>query len=284
VREADPEGWHFELAPRFPMFGGWKTDFYMGYNAPAYEYINYDYYDSSVYILNITFASPFPQATIDDLEVRIILPEYARDIKWATPFDIDSESLEKRVTYLDVGGRPVVVLRKSNVCRFHNQNFQVAFRFNRTMMLQRPVLLILGFVLFFGAAIASSRFELSISPRVEKTTAQSGRSGKVGGLINRVLAARQTVVATYNQHSRNTDVADRQFNDLHALLQELSANSTDDTRLAELVARLDNAEKELKGLAKRYAKAPASEAAEAKQRFTSKLQDTDGLAQQLANL
>ena len=28
-----------ELRPRFPLFGGWQTRFYMGYNVPSYEYL-----------------------------------------------------------------------------------------------------------------------------------------------------------------------------------------------------------------------------------------------------
>lgn len=28
-----------ELRPRFPLFGGWKTQYYIGYNVPSYEYL-----------------------------------------------------------------------------------------------------------------------------------------------------------------------------------------------------------------------------------------------------
>lgn len=28
-----------ELRPRFPLFGGWKTKYYIGYNVPSYEYL-----------------------------------------------------------------------------------------------------------------------------------------------------------------------------------------------------------------------------------------------------
>lgn len=28
-----------ELKPRFPLFGGWQTRYYMGYNVPSYEYL-----------------------------------------------------------------------------------------------------------------------------------------------------------------------------------------------------------------------------------------------------
>ena len=28
-----------ELKPRFPLFGGWKTDYIVGYNVPSYQYL-----------------------------------------------------------------------------------------------------------------------------------------------------------------------------------------------------------------------------------------------------
>jgi oligosaccharyltransferase complex subunit alpha (ribophorin I) len=28
-----------EIRPRFPLFGGWQTRYYVGYNVPSYEYL-----------------------------------------------------------------------------------------------------------------------------------------------------------------------------------------------------------------------------------------------------
>jgi len=111
VRETEEEI-QFEVLPRFPMFGGWKTDFYIGYNLPAHQYLSIDTDNSNTYVLNITFGSPFPQAAVDDEEVRVILPEFASNIKWVTPFEVESESRDVHVTYLDTVGRPVLVLKK----------------------------------------------------------------------------------------------------------------------------------------------------------------------------
>lgn len=44
------------------------------------------------------------------------------------PFDVES-SREKKFTYLDTSGRPVVVLRKKNVSYEHNQPFVVEYSF-----------------------------------------------------------------------------------------------------------------------------------------------------------
>jgi len=111
VRDTD-EMVQFDIEPRFPMFGGWKTDFYIGYNLPADKYLSLDASNSNSYILNISFGSPFPQAAIDEEEVHVILPELSSNIKWVTPFEIDDEGRDVHVTYLDTVGRPVLILKK----------------------------------------------------------------------------------------------------------------------------------------------------------------------------
>jgi oligosaccharyltransferase complex subunit alpha (ribophorin I) len=75
----DSEVSKLELVPRFPLFGGWKTGFYMGYNLPLANYIFTDASDSSRFVLNITFASDFEDVVVDDLAVRVILPEGMSD-------------------------------------------------------------------------------------------------------------------------------------------------------------------------------------------------------------
>jgi hypothetical protein len=58
----------------FPMFGGWSVDFYIGYNLPLWDYLSEDD-NTGNYVLNTTFGSPFPQLVVDEIEVRVILPE-----------------------------------------------------------------------------------------------------------------------------------------------------------------------------------------------------------------
>ena len=38
MKEMD-ESVDVELRPRFPLFGGWKTKYFLGYNVPSYEYL-----------------------------------------------------------------------------------------------------------------------------------------------------------------------------------------------------------------------------------------------------
>lgn len=79
------------------------------------------------YLLNTTFGTPFPGVVVDDLTIRVILPEGANSLHWLTPFDIDSADTTTRSTYLDYTGRPVIVLHKKNVLpTAHNKYFQAS--------------------------------------------------------------------------------------------------------------------------------------------------------------
>jgi len=150
------------LQPRFPLFGGWKTAYYMGYNLPLPGILFLDNSDSSHYVLNISFGINFPDAVIDHYTVRIILPEGAKNIEFTTPFAIDKHSFDTHYTYLDTSGRPVLVLEKSNVVIEHNENFLVAYHFSTISMLQEPFLLVGAFFCFFLFVMIYIRFDFSI--------------------------------------------------------------------------------------------------------------------------
>jgi oligosaccharyltransferase complex subunit alpha (ribophorin I) len=159
-----------DLIPRFPMFGGWKFGFYMGYNLPVQYYLFNDLYDSGLYMLNTTFGVIFDDAVIDELTVKIILPEGARDIEAHAPFPIDSQSTDVHYTYLDTTGRPVLILKKKNVISDHNKFFQVTYRFSQLSMLQEPLLLFAAFFMFFLFIMVYVRIEFNIGPSKQRAT------------------------------------------------------------------------------------------------------------------
>jgi len=171
------------LTPRFPLFGGWKFGFYMGYNLPAQYYLFNDNQHSNIYVLNATFATNLDNAVIDELVVRVILPEGATEIEVHTPFPIDGKSSATHYTYLDTSGRPVVIVNKKNVVSEHNRYFQVTYKFSQFSLLQEPILLIIAFFLFFLFIMVYVRLEFNIGPVKQ---ARSANADKVDDLLLRV--------------------------------------------------------------------------------------------------
>nr|CCA26469.1 dolichyldiphosphooligosaccharideprotein glycosyltransferase subunit putative [Albugo laibachii Nc14] len=159
-----------ELTPRFPMMGGWKTQFYFGYALPTWSVLKHA---GDSYKLEVEFSSSIAGIAVDSQTLKIILPEGARDAKVDVPFHVDKQSETRRLTYLDTSliGRPVLILKKKNLTGKHNAIFTVTFDFPSKFMLLEPGLLISAFFVFFVFCMIILRCDLSIAQKSRKKKA-----------------------------------------------------------------------------------------------------------------
>jgi oligosaccharyltransferase complex subunit alpha (ribophorin I) len=142
-----------QIETRFPMFGGWKTQWYQGYNVPAAKFISVA---GDEYTLNIDLGVPFESVVTDKIsvralaccgtlslfcvrplvsypcmvvcvQVRVILPEGASVVSVKSPVDITVLPEERRFTYLDtpLTGRTVVTLLAHNLVDKSNDKLTV---------------------------------------------------------------------------------------------------------------------------------------------------------------
>lgn len=153
-----------DLRPRFPLFGGWKTHYVVGYNVPSYEYI---FYKGDVHVLNMRLVDHiYDDMLIEQAEVKIILPEGVTDLQLDTPYPIARGEDRKHFTYLDTTGRTVVVLSTGPgqlLTEAHIQDFQLQFTYPTRTMLTEPLILVSAFLLLFLLAIVYVRLDFSIT-------------------------------------------------------------------------------------------------------------------------
>jgi len=139
------------LRPRFSIFGGWKTNWVIGYNFPTYHYLYNDNTEPDAYYLKQLFSFPFRNIVAEKYELSIILPEGATDIEYDLPFDVDEIEEGLHFSYLDYWGRPKITFRKSKVQDLHNLPIFVKYRFDKNHIYLEPAILVTGFsVLFLG--------------------------------------------------------------------------------------------------------------------------------------
>jgi oligosaccharyltransferase complex subunit alpha (ribophorin I) len=100
-----------ELEPRYPLFGGWKVAFTLGYSVPLQDLV-FKAPDGSRY-LNISFGSLFNNIVVDKLILKVVLLEGSRDMSVSVPFSV-GQGREKKYSNLDTVGRTVVVMVKEN--------------------------------------------------------------------------------------------------------------------------------------------------------------------------
>jgi len=200
------KGLEFHIIPRFPLFGGWKNNFYTGYNLPLEAYLYTEKSDSSAFVLNSTFSTDIAELVIDELVVKIILPEGAKDARVTVPFPVDTQSTEKHYTYLDTTGRTVLVIEKRNAVREHNQYFQVHYTYSRLSMLQEPLLVAGALFAFFLAVIFYVRFEVSIT-KVDKPA---------------VDLKSASAVTLFNQHIKKFEKELKELENAYKIIKEAS--------------------------------------------------------------
>merc|ERR1712156_1230430 len=151
-----------DLRPRFPLFGGWKTHYVLGYNVPSYEYL---YNAGDDFVLKMRLLDHvFDDMLVEDFTLKIILPEGSKVGKFDSPFPTKRLPDTLHYTYLDIQGRPVVTIK--NVGDLTEKNildFELAFKFSRLSMIMEPLMLIVAFLIFFFFAFIYVRLDFSIS-------------------------------------------------------------------------------------------------------------------------
>lgn len=255
-----------ELRPRFPLFGGWKTQYILGYNVPSYQYL---YNQGNQYALKMRFVDHiFDDVVIDEMTIKIILPEGAKNTKLVTPFDVKKDKNSLHFTYLDTVGRPVIVAHKTNLVDAHIQDFELWYTFEKYLLLQEPLLVVGAFYLLFLLVIVYVRLDFSITKdeakeskmRVasileEVQSLQDKRSALYQSFDDAVNKYKSTKDATSFTNSRKKIDADykqltQQIQTLQTQLKNEGADVAE--RVAEL-QRLDTQHKDLIGVAIQYA-------------------------------
>lgn len=156
LRRVDDD-FEMEIQPRFPIFGGWKTQFYIGYRVPTETMLEIDEITGR-YKFTFDFYTIFEDVWVEDLEVKVALPEGCTDIQVELP-EGTSSSWSKRYSYLDsklTGGRPVLILKGKNLVTELDSNVVVTYQFNKSRVWVEPFMLVgFFFVMFMVSAIVS---------------------------------------------------------------------------------------------------------------------------------
>ncbi|VDN08816.1 unnamed protein product [Dibothriocephalus latus] len=244
-----------ELQPRFPLFGGWKTHYVIGYNLPAHETL---FKKGEKFALKMRFLDYlYDDQVIDEATLRVVLPETVTNIRLESPFDVERLSDEVEKTYLDTSGRTVVVLKKTNLVEEHIQEFKIYFDFHMVNLFREPAMVITAFFLLFAVIMVYVRLDFSISK--DKSSESQLR---VQALVNEILSCHskrsalyqtyEDVVSTYKVNKENSQFTNeyrKVENDHKALNQKIS---TLHAKIRELWSEGADKVQELQNLDSRY--------------------------------
>lgn len=248
---SDSKKTQLEIEPRYPMFGGWRTSFTIGYGLPLKDFL---FQSEGKRFLNISFGSPIKDLVIDNLIVKVVLPEGSKDVLVSAPFPV-KQWHETKFSHLDMDGRPVVVLDRTNVVQEHNQHFQVYYKFNNVSLLREPLMLIFGFFFLFIACIVYVHADLTISKSSASYVAKlqwdevKTAIQQIQNIINRCLTVHNRLDATLRELSRTGDVqackaarkaADSLLKDLNKELKPLLAFLHSSPQAAQILPKVED--------------------------------------------
>ncbi|EFX75282.1 hypothetical protein DAPPUDRAFT_226428 [Daphnia pulex] len=196
LRQEDDGDVSLELRPRFPLFGGWKTHYVVGYNLPSFSNL---FNSGDEFVLQMDLISHiFDHMVIDDALVRIILPEGASNIEIETPYAVTRLPDTLHFTYLDVKGRPVVEIAAKNLVENHIQPFKLRYTFSRIVMLQEPLLCVFAFFLLFLTFIIYARLDFSITK--DEACDNRQRAAGIAENIRNHYLKRSTLFQAFETH------------------------------------------------------------------------------------
>lgn len=150
-----------ELRPRFPLFGGWRSSYTLGYNVPSYQYLYRK--SSSEYVLNMRLLDHvFDDMHVEELETSVVLPVGVSQVKVTAPYDVERLADGVTYKYLDHLGRIVIKVKKTNLVEQHIQDLEISYNWQNWLLLHEPVLLALALYVLFIFVIIYVRLDFSI--------------------------------------------------------------------------------------------------------------------------
>ncbi|ERF73122.1 hypothetical protein EPUS_09196 [Endocarpon pusillum Z07020] len=158
-----------ELKPRYPVFGGWKYSFRIGWNNHLGSFLRKLKTDHT-YILSVPFLEgPKMQEGIqyEHVQVRVILPEGAENVRWELVGGTGLPTLQSEVslhkTFMDTTGRTALKLTAMNlVDEAREASLVVVYDYPYLAAFRKPLTIFVGVFGVFVAAWAIARVDTSI--------------------------------------------------------------------------------------------------------------------------
>lgn len=157
-----------EIKPRYPMFGGWKFPFTIGWNSDAKNFLRKT--TAGGYVLNVPFLEGPRQAEgveYGDVQVRVILPEGAQNVKYTTTIpssSIVSADVVIHKTFLDTVGRTALVVKAHNlVDELRDRELIVTYDYPLSATLRKPIVIIYSSMAVFAGIWLLSNLDLKFS-------------------------------------------------------------------------------------------------------------------------
>jgi oligosaccharyltransferase complex subunit alpha (ribophorin I) len=159
-----------ELKPRYPLFGGWKYPFTIGWNSNAANFVRKT--AAGGYVLKVPFFEGPKQVEgveYEHVTVRVVLPEGSENVKIYTGIPESSildTSVGTEKTYLDTIGRTTVTIKARNlVDELRDRELIVSYDVPFSAVLRKPAVIFASTMAVFVTAWALGKVETGFATK-----------------------------------------------------------------------------------------------------------------------
>ncbi|KAI4192609.1 MAG: hypothetical protein LQ348_003100 [Seirophora lacunosa] len=161
---------NLELKPRYPVFGGWKYSFRIGWDADLRHFLRRRLQTpegGGGHVLKVPFLEG-PRmgegVSYAKVEVRVILPEGARNVRFETEVPLVGVEETLHRTFMDTVGRTTVKLTAMNVVdEARDKPLIVTYDYPFSAAFRKPITIFLGVMAVFITAWGIGRLDVSIA-------------------------------------------------------------------------------------------------------------------------
>jgi oligosaccharyltransferase complex subunit alpha (ribophorin I) len=152
------------------LVGGWTTNFLFGWSLPIVPSITS--LGNGRLVFGAALGPAVRDLTVDNLVLEVTLPAGAADVEVDVAVPGADHGIERRYSYVDFFGSPVVVIRMKNYVPEANNIIQIAYRPSYVAQMQRPLfLLAAAWILVLSVVLP-----FLMAPRVKKVNAKDKAS------------------------------------------------------------------------------------------------------------
>ncbi|KAI4151765.1 MAG: hypothetical protein L6R39_001954 [Caloplaca ligustica] len=157
---------NLELKPRYPVFGGWNYSFRIGWDADLRHFLRTLKTPEGGHVLKVPFLEGPKMGegiSYGKVEVRVILPEGARNVRFETEVPLVAVEETVHKTFLDTVGRTTLKLTAMNVVdETRDKPLIVTYDYPFSAAFRKPITIFLGVMAVFITAWGIGRLDVSI--------------------------------------------------------------------------------------------------------------------------
>jgi oligosaccharyltransferase complex subunit alpha (ribophorin I) len=156
-----------EIKPRYPVFGGWKYSFRVGWDADLSTYLRK--LQGNSYILKVPFLEGprMPEGVeYARVNLRVILPEGAINVKYSTSVPIIASTTTLHKTFMDTVGRTTLSLSAINIVDdFRDRDLIITYDYPWLAGFRKPIVITMGIFALFAVVYVVGTLDNSIGKK-----------------------------------------------------------------------------------------------------------------------